>query len=158
MHNMFYCHLHDTKIGPITLACDDIGLTMVNFGICEIDSGKLERHPFLDQASKELLEYLDKKRTSFQVPLHFIGTEFQKKVWQALSTIPYGTTRSYSQIAEMIHNPLACRAVGLANHNNPIAIIVPCHRVIGKNGKLTGYAGGLDLKKYLLNLENVPFH
>jgi len=93
------------------------------------------------------------EETDFDLPLAPRGTPFQLKVWQALTTIPYGETRSYKQIAEQIGNSKACRAVGLANNRNPISIVVPCHRVIGANGKLVGYGGGLDVKKYLLELE-----
>lgn len=98
-------------------------------------------------------EYLNGERKQFNIPIAPQGTEFQKKVWQALCNIPYGKTVSYKEIAEKIGNDKACRAVGMANNKNPIMIIIPCHRVIGKNGKLTGYAGGLDLKSFLLDLE-----
>ena len=107
----------------------------------------------LKEAIRELNEYFDGKRTSFDLQLELQGTEFQKKVWKALKEIPFGETRSYGEIAKIIGNEKACRAVGMANNKNPIAIIVPCHRVIGANGKLVGYAGGVDLKEKLLNLE-----
>ena len=107
----------------------------------------------LARCAQELKEYFRGNRKEFDLPLLLKGTEFQKKVWHALETIPYGQTRSYQDIAMMIKNPKASRAVGMANHVNPIVILVPCHRVIGKNGKLTGYGGGLDKKKYLLELE-----
>ncbi|NCO45642.1 MAG: methylated-DNA--[protein]-cysteine S-methyltransferase, partial [Vibrio sp.] len=102
---------------------------------------------------KQLDEYFSGKRTIFTLPLAAKGTEFQQSVWQALCKIPYGETWNYQQIAEAIGNPKAVRAVGLANGRNPISIIVPCHRVIGKSGKLTGYAGGLNRKASLLELE-----
>ena len=114
---------------------------------------ELNATPLLKEAFRQLDEYLDGKRQGFDLPLAPQGTPFQQKVWQALQTIPYGETRSYKQIAEQIGNPLGCRAVGMANNKNPIGIIIPCHRVIGANGKLVGYAGGLDLKTQLLNLE-----
>jgi methylated-DNA-[protein]-cysteine S-methyltransferase len=100
-----------------------------------------------------LAEYFAGTRNRFDLELDFTGTEFQKKVWQALLTIPFGETRSYSQIAEQIGSPSAVRAVGAANGRNPISIIAPCHRVIGASGKLTGFAGGLEAKELLLTLE-----
>ena len=109
--------------------------------------------PLLTEAAKQLLEYFSGNRTSFDLPLAPSGTEFQQKVWQALQTIPYGETWSYKKVAEAIGNPKASRAVGMANNKNPIAIMIPCHRVIGANGKLVGYAGGLDIKSTLLELE-----
>ena len=105
------------------------------------------------EAEKQLNEYFSGKRKVFDLPLEFIGTDFQKKVWQALLTIPHGKKLSYSELAAKIGSPKACRAVGLANSRNPISIVVPCHRVIGKNGRLTGFAGGLEVKDFLLNLE-----
>ena len=99
------------------------------------------------------MEYLNGKRKSFDIKYEINGTEFQKKVWKELTDIPYGETRSYKEIAVAVGNPKASRAVGMANNKNPIAIIVPCHRVIGSDGKLVGYAGGLDMKRALLTLE-----
>lgn len=107
-----------------------------------------------DQVYTQVQEYLEGKRTKFDFPYQLEGTEFQKKVWDALCNIPYGQTRSYKDIAEAIGSPKAYRAVGMANNKNPIAIAVPCHRVIGSNGKLVGYAGGVDMKEYLLKLES----
>jgi AraC family transcriptional regulator of adaptative response/methylated-DNA-[protein]-cysteine methyltransferase len=106
---------------------------------------------------RQLREYLAKKRKGFTIPLNQCGTPFQYQVWEELLRIPYGETRSYGEIAANINNPKGCRAVGMANHSNPIAVLVPCHRVIGKNGYLTGYAGGLDIKQRLLELEGVSF-
>ena len=100
-----------------------------------------------------LKEYFDGKRREFDLPLKFEGTDFQKKAWNALLTIPYGQTRSYKEQAEAVGNKKACRAVGAANGKNPISIIVPCHRVIGTDGSLIGYGGGLEMKKSLLDLE-----
>ena len=108
----------------------------------------------LVKAKNELEEYFDGKRKEFDLPLKQEGTEFQKKVWNALSKIPYGETRTYKEIAKMIGNEKASRAVGMANNKNNIPIIIPCHRVIGSNGKLVGYALGLDIKQYLLDLES----
>lgn len=102
---------------------------------------------------QQLIEYFNCKRTEFDLKIKLIGTDFQKKVWKVLSKIPYGKTVSYQDVAVKIKNPKAIRAVGLANKNNPLPIIIPCHRVIGKNGKLTGYASGLELKAKLLDLE-----
>lgn len=111
-------------------------------------------HPILVQAEIQLNDYFAKKLAKFSLPLDFAGTEFQKKVWAALLTIPFGQTRSYQQIAQQIGHPKAVRAVGTANSKNPISIVAPCHRVIGANGKLTGFAGGLSTKEYLLDLED----
>ncbi len=108
---------------------------------------------FTDMVYGQLLEYFDGKRRCFDVPYKLIGTDFQKKVWSALCDIPYGETRSYKDIAIAVGNEKACRAVGMANNKNPISIIVPCHRVIGASGKLVGYAGGLTMKEFLLNME-----
>lgn len=109
--------------------------------------------PCLNKAVSQLNEYFNSKRTSFDLPLNLKGTKFQIKVWQALLSIPYAQTVSYQDIALKIGNPRAVRAVGAANAKNPLAIVIPCHRVIGKNGKLTGYNGGLSVKEFLLNLE-----
>jgi len=111
------------------------------------------RNALTDRAIKEINEYLDGIRTSFDISLLYKGTTFQNKVWKELLKIPYGETRTYQDIAIDIGNPNACRAVGMACNKNPIAILIPCHRVIGKNKKLTGYAGGLDMKKLLLDVE-----
>lgn len=110
-------------------------------------------HPILCEAKQQLKEYFAQSRKTFTLPLDFTGTAFQKKVWDALLTIPFGETRSYGEIATQIGHPNAFRAVGAANGKNPIAIIAPCHRVIGSTGKLTGFAGGLETKAYLLALE-----
>jgi methylated-DNA-[protein]-cysteine S-methyltransferase len=110
-------------------------------------------NPLILTVKTQLEEYFAKKRTQFSIPLDCKGTVFQQQVWDALLTIPYGQTRSYRDIAVQINNPKAVRAVGAANGKNPISIIAPCHRVIGANGTLTGFAGGLDLKSYLLQLE-----
>ncbi|WOE42238.1 methylated-DNA--[protein]-cysteine S-methyltransferase [Acinetobacter chinensis] len=111
------------------------------------------QHPILLETQKQLNEYFAGQRQVFDLPLDFEGTEFQQKVWQALLTIPFGETRSYKQIAEQVGNVKAVRAVGAANGKNPISIIAPCHRVVGANGKLVGFAGGLENKDMLLKLE-----
>jgi len=110
--------------------------------------------PVLLETERQLAEYFAGTRNRFELELDFYGTDFQKQVWQALLTIPFGETRSYSQIARQIGNPNAVRAVGAANGRNPISIIAPCHRVVGASGALTGFAGGLEAKQYLLTLED----
>jgi len=107
-------------------------------------------HPVLKRAERQLNEYFAGTRTAFDLDLDFVGTDFEKKVWSALLAIPFGETRSYAEIASAIGNPGAARAVGAANSRNPISIVAPCHRVIGSNGDLTGFAGGLDAKRFLL--------
>ncbi|MDR2964184.1 MAG: methylated-DNA--[protein]-cysteine S-methyltransferase [Treponema sp.] len=109
--------------------------------------------PLIKKTVQQLDEYFSKKRKTFNLPLSLNGTEFQLKVWNTLQKIPYGETCSYGELAKMIGNPKASRAVGMANNKNPVVIIIPCHRVIGADGSLTGYAGGLDIKKILLGLE-----
>ncbi|RZG44318.1 methylated-DNA--[protein]-cysteine S-methyltransferase [Acinetobacter wuhouensis] len=113
------------------------------------------QHPILLETQKQLNEYFAGQRQVFDLPLDFEGTEFQQKVWQALLTIPFGETRSYKQIAEQVGNVKAVRAVGAANGKNPISIIAPCHRVVGANGKLVGFAGGLENKDILLKIEKL---
>lgn len=115
--------------------------------------GWVEDNTIFSDAVSQLSQYFEGRLKQFDLDFQPLGTVFQKQVWQALLTIPYGTTVTYGEIAEQIHNPKAFRAVGLANRCNPIPIIIPCHRVIGKNGKLTGFAGGLDIKQALLDLE-----
>ncbi|PID44044.1 MAG: cysteine methyltransferase [Gammaproteobacteria bacterium] len=110
-------------------------------------------HPILVQAALQFSEYFGGERQSFSVPFDAEGTDFQMRVWQALLSIPYGETWSYQSLANAINHPKATRAVGLANGKNPLSIIVPCHRVIGKNGKLAGYAGGIERKRWLLEHE-----
>lgn len=116
-------------------------------------SGDDSSTPLLQRAGSQLSEYFQGKRKEFDLPLAPVGTDFQRRVWDALLTIPYGKTRSYGEIAAQIGQPKASRAVGGANNRNPIMIVIPCHRVIGANGSLTGYGGGLDVKQYLLELE-----
>ncbi|MCL6246295.1 methylated-DNA--[protein]-cysteine S-methyltransferase [Acinetobacter sp. ANC 4945] len=113
------------------------------------------KHPILLKTAQQLNEYFTGKRQQFDLPLDFEGTAFQQQVWQALLTIPFGETRSYKQIAEQIGNVKAVRAVGAANGKNPISIIAPCHRVVGANGKLVGFAGGLENKEILLKIEKL---
>jgi methylated-DNA-[protein]-cysteine S-methyltransferase len=109
--------------------------------------------PLIKKAAEQLAEYFAGKRKEFDLPLVLHGTDFQVSVWKALQSIPAGETRSYGDMAALIGKPKACRAVGMANNRNPIPVIVPCHRVIGRDGSLTGYGGGLPVKRYLLELE-----
>jgi len=140
--------------GALYLAEEDGAITHLLFSgeriSAETATGSTE---LLRRAQKQLEEYFSGKRKDFDLPLNPAGTPFQKKVWQALREIPYAQTRSYKEIAEKIGCPKGMRAVGMANNRNPISIIVPCHRVIGANGKLVGYGGGLEVKDYLLRLE-----
>lgn len=143
---------YKTPIGVVCIEENDNYITALYLD----DSNKTinERETELIRKTyQEIMEYFNKERTNFDIPIKLNGTPFQKKVWQALLEIPYGETRTYKDIAKKIGNPKACRAVGGANHNNPIMIIVPCHRVIGKNGSLVGYACGIDVKESLLALE-----
>jgi len=142
----------DTDVGLIEMTATDEALLSIHY--VEPDQTKPIRENAITELTKtQLLEYFSGQRKEFSVPLNAQGTEFQKRVWRALTTLKYGETCSYSYIAESIDNPKGVRAVGLANGRNPISIIVPCHRVIGKNGTLTGYGGGLNRKAWLLNHE-----
>lgn len=141
----------DSPVGTICL--EDDGEALSAFYFEEESGGEDFVSDLLLKAKQELGEYFAGMRTSFDLPLHLEGTEFQRKVWDALAQIPYGETRSYSEIAEAVGHPGACRAVGGANHKNPLMILIPCHRVVGKNGDLVGFAGGVNVKKYLLEME-----
>ena len=150
-----------SPVGTLKLVANDTALVAV---LWENENPKRVRlaelieqvhHPILLETQKQLSEYFAGKRQQFDLPLDFEGTEFQQKVWQALLTIPFGETRSYRDIAEQVGNVKAVRAVGAANGKNPISIIAPCHRVVGANGKLVGFAGGLDNKDILLKLEKI---
>lgn len=149
-----YFKTYDTVIGKIIIEESEEKISRIEIvnGTEKFD-GKEEETELINKTYKELDEYFRCKRKTFDIPLKIEGTEFQKKVWNALLEIPYGETRSYLEIAKRIGNPKASRAVGMANHNNKIIIIIPCHRVIGSNKKLIGYAGGLDVKEKLLKLE-----
>lgn len=146
----------DSPVGMLRLIASETAMRYVLWG--DEDRLKIARterrsNPILELASREIEIYFDGKLKEFSVPIEFQGSEFQIKVWEALTRIPYGETRSYSQLAVEIGSPNASRAVGLANGNNPLSIIVPCHRVVGKSGYLTGFAGGLESKALLLDLE-----
>ena len=148
-----------TIVGELSLVAHDQALVAVLWEneipnrVKLSDLTENDNHPILLETEKQLNEYFTQKRKSFDLPLAFMGTEFQKAVWQALLTIPFGETRSYKDIALQIGNIKAVRAVGAANGKNPISIIAPCHRVVGANGKLVGFAGGLENKEILLNIE-----
>jgi methylated-DNA-[protein]-cysteine S-methyltransferase len=145
---------YDYPIGPLGIAEDDGAITHVYFGReTKLSGYETAETPLIQKAAAQLREYFGGERKEFALPLAPSGTTFQRTVWKALQTIAAGETRSYQDIAMLIGQPQAARAVGMANHHNPIAIIIPCHRVIGKNGGLTGYAGGLNIKRYLLDLE-----
>lgn len=141
----------ETPIGPLTLQADEAAVTAIRFGA----DGARDASPLLDAAEAQLREYFAGARRTFDLPLAPHGTAFQQRVWAALRAIPYGETRTYGELAAAIDSPNAGRAVGMANHRNPIPIIIPCHRVIGANGTLTGYAGGLEIKRRLLALEGI---
>ena len=126
---------------------------LINIQFTQPQKALLQTTELLSMATIQLDEYFQGKRTTFSLPFKLTGTPFQLAVWKELQNIPYGQTTSYKEIAQKINKPKACRAVGMANNKNPLPIIIPCHRVIGSNGKLIGYAGGLNLKNYLLVLE-----
>lgn len=160
---------YQTKLGKMFIAEDDQGISEVtlcrdiipgaedsmgkDIGLLKSKEYLLEETLLIRETAAQLEQYFDGKRKDFSVKLNPKGTDFQKKVWEALQAIPYGETRSYRQIAEAVGNSKASRAVGMANHHNPIMCIVPCHRVIGASGNLVGYAGGLDIKAQLLSME-----
>lgn len=168
---MKYYVTFGSPIGPLTLIADETAVTHLLFQfeepkpaegtILHLERGSKVASSELIQgetaltrrAREQLAEYFDGRRREFDLPLAPKGTPFQLEDWRGLQTIPYGETRSYGQLAAMIGRPKAVRAVGMANHCNPISIFIPCHRVIGADGSLTGYGGGLDAKKYLLALE-----
>lgn len=145
---------YDFPIGPIWIAEENGVITYITFDddrrTTDFDS---KETPLIKKAAKQLTEYFNGQRKEFDLPLAFNGTPFQESVWQALQDIPYGKTRSYKEIAVQIGNPKAARAVGMANNRNPISIVIPCHRVVGHKGDLVGYGGGINIKKYLLDLE-----
>ena len=147
--NSYY---YDSPIGRIFIA--ESGGAITDVGFHPIEGSNKKETPLIKQTTVMLQEYFDGKRKDFNLPLSPKGTDFQKKAWAALCSIPYGQTRSYKEQAIAVGNEKACRAVGGANGKNPISIIIPCHRVIGTGNKLTGYGGGLAIKKALLELES----
>lgn len=155
---MYYCEF-DSPLGVITVQASDTGIKGIWFETYTTKPEMLgkhsDSHPVLSETREQLTEYLAGTRTKFDLPLDADGTEFQKQVWQELTKIPFGETRSYKDIAQAINKPKAVRAVGAANGKNPISVVVPCHRVVGSNRALTGYAGGIDRKQKLLELEGI---
>lgn len=145
----------ESPVGRLRLVSNGVQLTAIEFENLQTDEavGEECNDPALKACSDQLDEYFAGKRQTFDLPLAPAGTDFQQNVWAALKAIPYGELRSYRDIAESLHNPKAVRAVGAANGRNPLPIVVPCHRVIGSDGSLTGFAGGLEAKKVLLRLE-----
>ncbi|MDD6318364.1 MAG: methylated-DNA--[protein]-cysteine S-methyltransferase [Succinatimonas hippei] len=143
--------IYNFRFGFLKIGYD--GDTVLSIDKVEDNSDSGIKTAFSDHVFSEIDEYLRGKRKSFDFKYRLEGTQFQLKIWNALERIPYGETRSYKEIAEEIGCPKACRAVGMANHANPVMIAVPCHRVIGANGSLTGYGGGIEMKKALLKLE-----
>ncbi|MDQ6884543.1 MAG: methylated-DNA--[protein]-cysteine S-methyltransferase [Candidatus Dormibacteraeota bacterium] len=157
--NVLHSTTHDTPVGTLTLVASDRGLRAITF---PSDSGRIRLtgrphrnpgHPWLTLATRQLDEYFAGTRMTFDVPLDVEGTRFQLAAWRALSAIPFGTTVSYGHQARQLGIPTAARALGAANRANPVCIIVPCHRVIGANGSLTGFAGGLERKRFLIDHE-----
>ncbi len=144
---------YPTELGNLTIVTNETHVTAVQFTKVDIDRADSQPSPLSEQAIQQIREYFAGERQQFDLPIKQAGTDFQQQVWQALTRIPYGQTLSYRQVAENVGRPKAYRAVGLANNRNKIAIIMPCHRVIGSNGQLVGYAGGLDIKQRLLALE-----
>lgn len=150
---MTHYYTYDTILGSVTFVEENGALVVITTSPYQPKEEIYQETPVIKEAFRQLSEYFSGNRKTFNLPLLLKGTDFQKQVWQALLKIPFGETRSYKQIAEAIGNPKAVRAVGMANNKNPLLIVVPCHRVIGANGKLVGYAVGLDKKEYLLRLE-----
>ena len=148
---MIYQYSYETKLGSVTIVEEDGALLAITTH--RTYEGIKQETLLIKEAYSQLSEYLIGERKSFDLPLKPRGTVFQQQVWKALCDIPYGETRSYKQIAEAIGNPKAVRAVGMANNRNPLLIVVPCHRVIGANGKLVGYGAGIEKKEFLLKLE-----
>jgi len=143
----------ESPVGKLVLIASDNGLKEVHFAKDYKKVSSDDQHPLLNKTERQLMEYFAGKRKRFDIPIDFSGTPFQIKTWNALLTIPYGKTVSYSEQAKLVGSVKKTRAVASANGKNPIPIIVPCHRVIGKDGSLTGYAGGLRIKEFLLRLE-----
>jgi methylated-DNA-[protein]-cysteine S-methyltransferase len=152
MLNAVHYAIMDSPLGSLTIGSSERGLVSVQFGLNMPADGLID-----DAANRKVIEqlqkYFERKRTHFDLPLDVQGTPFQLAVWNELLKIPYGSTCSYIDIARSLGRPGAARAVGMANHENPIAVVIPCHRVVGSDGSLTGYAGGLHLKQQLLGIE-----
>ncbi len=151
---MTWTVLDPTPVGPLLLTASDDALTGLWFGVRPVAGERYDAHPVLRAAAAQVREYFAGERRAFDLALAPEGTAFQRAVWEQLRLIPYGTTISYGELARRVGSPKASRAVGLANGRNPISIVVPCHRVIGANGALTGFGGGMDAKRTLLDLES----
>ena len=147
---MIFSTMFHSPAGTIVLEGDDRRLTRIGFGVPAAPAGDSAAAA---AAAIQLEQYFAGERTSFDLDLELAGTPFERRVWDELRAVPYGETASYAEIARRIGRPSACRAVGRANGRNPIAVVVPCHRVIGSDGSLTGYAGGIEMKRALLDLE-----
>lgn len=159
MPTLYYTRMA-TPIVPLVIGVSDQGLAIIEFDQGHFPKGRLAQSAHWEESAsrtahvvRELKEYFAGKRREFTVPLDLQGTEFQKKCWHALLRIPYGATKTYADIARAVGCPQGFRAVGMANHDNPVPIIVPCHRVLASNGTLGGFGGGLDVKRKLLELE-----
>lgn len=154
MSSVFF---YETDLGIIGIRENNKAITDIYFSKDNIDDN-IEETDLIKECFKQLKEYFEGSRRKFDLPIEMNGTQFQKKIWKELLKIPYGETRSYKDIAISIGNEKACRAIGMANNKNHIPIIIPCHRVIGYNGKLVGYAGGIDIKEKLLNIEKIDIN
>ncbi|MDK7723657.1 methylated-DNA--[protein]-cysteine S-methyltransferase [Slackia exigua] len=141
--------------GRMTIVDGGGAVVRIGFGVLDVEGSALSPTALTNEAATQLMEYFAGKRRTFSLPLAPKGTPFQKEVWQALSSIPYGQTRSYADIAAQVGRPKAYRAVGMANNRNPIPIVIPCHRVVGSSGDMVGYAYGTKIKRYLLELEGI---
>lgn len=165
METLHYCRIPSSPVGPLLLAASEHGLAWLEFdrGVFPASSGHFAGARWLESAAKlrpyvrQLDQYFAGRRRDFSFDLDLRGTDFQRRCWQALLAIPFGETRSYAQIARIVGQPRGFRAVGMANHDNPVAIVVPCHRVIASDGTLGGYGGGLPAKRWLLALEGIKF-
>ena len=154
MSSVFF---YETDLGIIGIRENNKAITDIYFSKDNIDDN-IEETDLIKECFKQLKEYFEGSRREFDLPIEMNGTQFQKKIWKELLKIPYGETRSYKDIAISIGNEKACRAIGMANNKNHIPIIIPCHRVIGSNGKLVGYAVGIDIKEKLLNIEKIDIN
>lgn len=157
MTDACYARILQSPIGPLTLMASDAGLVAIHWEddapAATVELIDSDDHPILDTVATQLEEYFAGERTTFDLPLDLRGTEFQVSVWRALEAVPFGETSTYGAQAEQIGRPKAVRAVGAANGRNPVPIVLPCHRIVGKDGSLTGFAGGLDTKRFLLDHE-----
>ncbi len=158
---MLYYNYINSPCGEIELCASNVGLVSVLFTQTQkriLVKQEITTHPFLSETAKQLKSYFNKQLQAFDLPFDLVGTDFQKRVWNELTQINFGKTISYLELSKRLGDEKCIRAAASANGKNPISIIVPCHRVIGSNGKLTGYSGNLDRKEYLLNLEGSCIH